>query len=550
MLRLRGVLARMRLGRRRDKRSRLSGLTKRILAVNLVPLCVLLAGIFYLDRYEDGLLQGRLDGMGVEAQIISAALGVNAEIDPNTGRVTVDTNTTRVLVHRLVQNSGHQARIYGVEAGQLVADSRLIMSGGRVAVQPLPPPVPDNVIEAFLNWILQNTWGDAVELPPLLVNQAEPWQQRALIQAFQGYSVNRVRPGSGGIPELHVMAPIQHVKRVVGVLMLTSHGEDIRLDVAEQRIRFALVVLAVFTMTVALSLYLAGTIGRPVVQLAAAARRVKSGYNRREQIPNFGLRRDEIGELSIALKDMTQALYTRLDAIEAFAADVAHEVKTPLTSLRSAVETINLAKTREMRDCLLNVIKDDVDRLDRLITDISEASRVDAELSRAASEPVNIIDLVQTMVCISATRSGRQKNHAPVVFHLPDCQALWVEGVAGRLGQVLRNLIDNAISFTPPDKTIDLHVIQADAETITISVQDSGSGLPPGDVERLFERFYSDRADSFASEGHSGLGLSIVQQIVTAHRGTVTASNRLNQDGEVIGAQFDVRLPIHRIEPA
>lgn len=529
---------------------RLSPLTRRILAVNLVPLSVLLAGLFYLDQYEDGLLQGHMDGMRVEGRIISAAIGANAYTDPITGSVTVDTGTTRILVHRLTQTSGHQARVYGAEAGQLVADSRAMFSGGRISVQPLPPLPGTDYTGGLASWIWDKLWPRDDAPSPQAVMDAEPWEQEALIKSFQGHSLRRIRPAPGGLSELHVLEPIQHVKQVVGVLILSSNADQIRQDVAEQRLRFAMVVLAVLVMTIALSLYLAGTIGRPVVQLAAAARRVRAGYNRREQIPDFSSRDDEIGALSVALKDMTQALYQRLDAIESFAADVAHEVKTPLTSLRSAVETMDRAKTDEMRTRLLDVIKDDVDRLDRLISDISEASRVDAEMSRADTEPVNVIDLAETIVEVAGYRAHGQTPIAAVRLHAPEAaQPIWVDGVASRLGQVVRNLIDNAISFTPADRFIDLYIILNTGNTVTISVRDEGPGLPPGDVERLFDRFYSDRghmpeASDMLHNDHSGLGLSIVRQIVDVHKGTITAQNRYDDDGQIMGARFDIELPV------
>lgn len=529
----------------RRKPKRLSPLTKRILAVNLVPLSFLLAGVYYLDQYEDGLVQGHLDGMRVEAQIIASALGANAHMDPITGRFTVDTSRTRVLVHRAVQTSGHRARVYSAEAGLLVADSMSIFSSGNIAVQALPPPSADNSAQGWMRWIWHKMFADETGQTPLVINQAEPWEQEAIAKAFLGHSIKRVRTGAGGIPELYILEPIQRIKRVVGVLVLSADGTAIRQDLAEQRVRFALVVLSVLVMTIALSLYLAGTIGRPVVQLAAAARRVRTGYNRREQIPDFSSRDDEIGSLSVALKDMTQSLYDRLDAIESFAADVAHEVKTPLTSLRSAVETMNLARSEEARDRLLAIIKDDVDRLDRLITDISEASRVDAELSRAESAPVDLRDLTETMVAI-VTQRGREDDSLPAVaLHLPsDETPLWVFGVASRLGQVVRNLLDNAISLTPADKTIDVFVYVSGADHLTLSVRDEGPGLPPGDVSKLFERFYSDRpAEDATYESHSGLGLSIVKQIVEVHKGTVTAQNRMDDTGTVMGARFDVTLP-------
>ena len=315
-------------------------------------------------------------------------------------------------------------------------------------------------------------------------------------------------------------------------------------------------------MTV-LSVLLAGTIAGPVRRLAEAAERVRRGIKSRQEIPDFTDRSDEIGHLSGALRDMTRALYNRIDAIESFAADVAHELKNPLTSLRSAVETLPLAKRADARNRLLEVIQQDVRRLDRLISDISDASRLDAELARAEAEPVDLERLVQTVASVAneLKPAGLVPIKVSVNKSLLGNSAFFVVGNDGRLGQVVRNLIDNAASFSPPGAEIRV-TLQRLPQEVEIVVEDDGPGIPPHALERIFERFYTDRPEQGFGQ-NSGLGLSISRQIVEAHRGRIWAENRFADastgdagkpiaacDRPRLGARFIVRLPAAAAAPA
>jgi two-component system sensor histidine kinase ChvG len=282
-----------------------------------------------------------------------------------------------------------------------------------------------------------------------------------------------------------------------------------------------------------------------VRRLAAAAERVRRGVkHRRADIPDFGNRKDEIGHLARVVSDMTNALYRRMEAIETFAADVAHELKNPLTSLRSAVETLPIARTAEQQDRLLAVIKHDVRRLDRLITDISDASRLDAELAREAVEPVDLSRLLETVVAIA--RETRVSNHRRIQLNLDHGRrgkdAFYVLGHDSRLGQVFNNLIDNALSFSPPDGTIRIRA-RRNAHNIVVTVDDDGPGIRADNIESIFERFYTDRPDGDEFGQNSGLGLAITRQIVEAHRGTIAAENRRGPGGRIEGARFTVNLP-------
>jgi two-component system sensor histidine kinase ChvG len=325
-------------------------------------------------------------------------------------------------------------------------------------------------------------------------------------------------------------------------LLLTQDGarlEDSLQSVRADILHCFLVALAV---TVALSLYLAGTIVRPIRRLALAAERMRRGHGRHREIPDLTGRGDEIGELSLALRELTGALWTRMDATEHFAADVAHEIKNPLSSLRSAVETVVRVQDPERQRPLMAIIADDVNRLDRLITDISNASRLDAELSRAEPKPVDLGAMLRMLVGFHAATIADDGVTPRVIGELPEDVDLIVPGVEGRLVQVFQNLIANAVSFSPPGGTVAL-TARRDGRYVEITVSDQGPGIPEGKLTAIFERFYSERPPAEKFGTHSGLGLSISQQIIGAHLGTITAANRRGPDGAIVGAVFTVRLP-------
>jgi two-component system sensor histidine kinase ChvG len=301
------------------------------------------------------------------------------------------------------------------------------------------------------------------------------------------------------------------------------------------QLRFFLVLAVVMLL---LSLSLANTIAEPVRRLADAAERVRRGIRSRQQIPDFTQRSDEIGHLSRTLRDMTQALYNRLDAIESFAADVAHELKNPLTSLRSALETLPRVNAGHSRDRLIAVMQHDVRRLDRLISDISDASRLDAELARDEAGPVDVAALLRAVVAMA--QDSPRSNGARVELAIPVRRGrnasadYFVLGHDSRLAQVVTNLIDNACSFSAPGGVVRIALERASARTepegepfdrVVITVDDDGPGIPPHALERIFERFYTDRPDQGFGQ-NSGLGLSISRQIVEAHGGRIWASNR------------------------
>jgi two-component system sensor histidine kinase ChvG len=446
------------------------------------------------------------------------------------------------MIRRLTAAASVRARLYLV-TGQLAADSRRL--GGRdrqVHILSLPPP-PDDISAARRLGLMINSMLDALHARTDLETYNEPTRQSIadfpetrLAMAGEVTGVAR-RDGEGGYV-LSVAMPVQRYRQVIGVIMLSKGGAEIRQAVRDVRLTVLEVFAGALVITVLLSFYLAGTIARPVRQLADAAVRVRHGLGGETvEIPDMTRRGDEIGDLSGALRDMTEALYRRMDAIGMFAADVSHEIKNPLTSLRSAVETAARIDDADQQKQLMAIILDDVQRLDRLISDISDYSRLDAELGREVRKTIDVGEMLQMLGGLH-----RQAATKVVVECAPDTD-LQAPVLENRLAQVFRNLIDNAITFSPPDGVIRIRVAR-DGNDVTVAVCDDGPGIPPAKLDAVFDRFYSERPAGEKFGTHSGLGLSISKQIVDAHDGEIRAENRKDDDGRILGARFIVRLPM------
>jgi len=340
---------------------------------------------------------------------------------------------------------------------------------------------------------------------------------------------------------LTAAVPVQRYKQVLGAIMLSRDGQHIRSALHDVRRDILKVVVIALGITIMLSLYLAGTIARPIRLLAIAAERIRHDRGRKETIPLLTDRRDEIGDLAISLKEMTEALWLRMDAIERFAADVAHEIKNPLTSLRSAVETAGRIEDPAQRAKLMAIIHDDVARLDRLISDISNASRLDAELSRTEFETVDLAGVLGAIVDMRT--AAAREGDAEVQLEIISNENLLVEGIEDRLVQVFRNLISNANTFSPPGGRIRIS-LGREGNWLNVTIDDDGPGIPDGKEKAIFDRFYTSRPEGEKFGTHSGLGLSISKQIIDVHEGDIWAMNRRDGSGKVIGARFVIRLPV------
>jgi two-component system, OmpR family, sensor histidine kinase ChvG len=547
-----------------------SSLTRRIVILNLAGLMALVAGILYLNQFRAGLIDTRVQSLQVQGQIIAAAIAAQATVD--TDAITIDPDkllelqagqsgspyrlgegatdfpinpeTVAPLLRRLISPTRTRARIYDTD-GTLLLDSRGLYMRGLVQSFDLPPLGEEkSIVQQW--WDAVKLWYRRGDLPVYQdVGSANGREYAEVASALDGQSASVVRVSEDGGLIVSVAVPVQRYRAILGSLLLSTESGDIDDIVEAERLAIMRVFLVAAGVTVLLSVLLASTIAGPVRRLAAAAERVRRGVkHRRAEIPAFGDRKDEIGHLARVLSDMTNALYDRMAAVEGFAADVSHELKNPLTSLRSAVETLPIAKTDEQRARLLGVIKHDVKRLDRLITDISDASRLDAELAREATEPVDIAKLLETVVSIA--RETRLSNGRSIKLSLEPRRwgkdAFYVLGHDSRLGQVFNNLIDNALSFSPPAGTVRIRAWR-EPTTICVTVDDDGPGIRADNLESIFERFYTDRPEGDEFGQNSGLGLAITRQIVEAHRGTIRPENRMCADGTVEGARFTVILP-------
>ncbi len=529
-----------------------SSLGRRIMAINLFAVFFLAGGILYLDQFRTGLIDARTQALTTNGRMIAGALGEAALSEVSfTGKVnhlTLDTRNIRSVLRRLAVVTDTTALLYDRD-GDLIADSRVLISAGReIIFETLPPPNQAGNVRKFYE-VLYDFLADLIPtsqdyslFPARTSVSVEDFTE--VSEALKGESADVIRQTKDGRLMISVALPVQGFKHILGGLLLIEDGAAIDEAVKSAQVTTLIVFSITVVITLLLSLYLARTIASPIHDMAEAADKVRLGLGRRIEMPDFSDRQDEIGDLSISFGEMTVALYDRMDAIEAFAADVSHELKNPLTSLGTAVDTFERVKDDDTRKQLLAIISSDVKRLDRLITDISAASRLDAELSRTEGEPVAVVGLIDSIAEMYGAGRGPSDVSVEVEISSRD---ITIDGVPGRLGQVLRNLIENAMSFSPKGTRVLIRVSEdQDGEGknwVQIDVEDQGPGIPENKLEAIFNRFYTERPKGEDFGRHSGLGLSISRLIIDAHRGSIKASNRFSSDGSVIGARFSIRLP-------
>ncbi len=566
-----------------------SPLTRRIVVLNLGGLAALLIGFLYLNQFREGLIEAKVQSLQIQAEIIAAAIAASATVE--TDSIAIDPekllqlapgesyaladetapslefsiNPERIgpVLHRLASPTRTRARIYDRD-GYLLLDSRSLTSRSNIMRYDLPPPAQQEPASLWTRIGNGLKWLSGQPGLPLYqdigVGNGKSYPEVA--RALGGGEESIARVDAQGETIVLVAVPIQRFRAVRGALLLSTQGDHIDKIIALERWAIVRIFLVSSAIMFLLSLFIAGTIAEPIRRLAAAAERVRRGTKARREIPDFTGRSDEIGDLSGALRDMTKALYDRIEAIERFAADVAHELKNPLTSLRSAVETLPVARTPESRQRLLSIIEHDVRRLDRLISDISDASRLDAEMAR---DDVVLVDLKRLLVTVAAM-ANLVKDTGAIRVELAVARqwgpvedsrkpAFLVLGHDSRLGQVFNNLIDNARSFSAADGSVrvllrptkDYTAQGHTRDGFEIIIDDDGPGIPADAFERIFERFYTDRPGQGFGQ-NSGLGLSISRQIIEAHGGRISALNRIGPpatDGltPVLGARFLIFLP-------
>jgi two-component system sensor histidine kinase ChvG len=559
-----------------------SSIKGRIVALNVVGVCILVGGMLWFNDTRDALIKARIKSLEIEADIIARSIAQNStdSIAPEEARndpllamqmeaasdefpgkpYAINPEHAAQLLRQLIEPTKTHGFIFNADGSPIVDSNKIYTRGQILRYQQQSRQAEEEQASLFYrHWLQVESFLRAESLPEYKENGPRDGKLYHEVKAaLEAGNVNKmVRVNEAGETILCVAAPIRRGGPVLGALLLTTPGGELDGIVAGERLALLRLAILVLVVMIASSLLLAGTIAGPMQRLAVAAESVRRNIKKRAEIPNFSHRSDEIGHLSAAFCDMTSALYRRLDAIESFAADVAHELKNPLTSLRSAADTLALVKREEDRERLVEIIQHDVKRLNRLITDISDASRLDSELARETRRPVNIAKVLDAICGIVNDIHREGTPHIELkVEGMPRGAAVnhamfSIYGHEGRLSQVINNLLDNAISFSPPDGKILVtcrHISKT--KEIEIMVEDEGRGIPPENLDRVFERFYTDRPEHEEFGQNSGLGLNISRQIVEAHKGRIWAENRTapaakQDDGEpkVLGARFIIRLP-------
>lgn len=514
----------------------LSRLTYKIMSLNIITVIVLGMGIAYLGQYRENLISAEMEILSTETRLYAAILSDRIAQDP----AQRDPVEAKKVLQSLLNEKQQRLRVFS-EKTKILAEANMDTFG------PSSSPAEifwlENAFAKLVEWASVN-----FELPPYPTEMEgdHPYFQD-VPDAFAGQtSLSAWRSQNGGLI-LSAATPILQNGKVSGAIQVTRWKTGIEETFSKARLDILRFVLVSLIMTSALSLYLAGSIGHPLRKLAGAAESLRLNRGQWVDIPDMSDRQDEIGELSHSLKEMTGFLRVRLDTIESFAADVAHELKNPLTSMRSAVETLPRVKTEVDREKLLEIILHDLQRMDRLISDISQATRLDVELARELPDETDLREVLLPLVAAYHKPLDRaQGNDANLNsnIRIEGLQnSMTVLGHAGRLAQVFQNLIANALSFSPPDRPIKI-LVEKNNERVKVVVEDDGPGIPPNRLEKIFDRFYSERPVTESFGMHSGLGLSIARQIVTAHGGTIHAENRTDEHGSIKGARFIVRLKV------
>ncbi len=547
------------------KERRITGLTLRIMAVNAIALLMLMLGFLYLGQYQNSLIEAKLETFKAEIELVSTAISESAiknsqpDIDnlyQNKPDPYLDILQAKRMVKRLSQTTQKKILLFDKDGNLITNSHKLTGSGGIVQIVNLNPEHENLYSVQVLKNITKfigKLFPDNQKLPlHPLINSDQVKDYPNAYEALNGQiSLSAWSNADDGIL-LTAAAPLYTSKNILGAVLLTRDGKDIEIAIAAVWVNILQIFLGTLIITILLSIYLSGTIARPLRKLSTAAEAVRTGKSKDKQIPDLSYRHDEIGELSLVLRAMTQALWDRMDLIERFAADVAHELKNPLTSLRSAIETATIVKKKSDQKKLFEIIMHDLERLDRLISDISNASRLDTELSRESFKPVDLKTILERLIdvykrplerqnSINKKKKSTDTHNAHINLDMIQDDGRYVWGLEGHLTQVFDNLISNAISFSPDNAAITIRVRTKDKQTY-ITLEDQGPGIPDTKLETIFERFYSERPEHEDYGRHSGLGLSICKQIIKAHNGEIYAQNIENNDEKVSGTVFTVIL--------
>jgi two-component system sensor histidine kinase ChvG len=551
-------------------------LLRRILVTNLIGLVIMIGGIHYLSQYHAWLIDAKRESLRVQGEMIAAAIASDARVE--TGNLVVNADKLpgvagsrapyrddgfsalelsirpeRVtpILRRLIQQTKNRARVYSHE-GALIVDSAALLTRGQLSRQDqkaADDDKPEDKPRTKNFWTRLRAWLIDQDLPVYKeIGNANGTIYKEVRMALAGTPTPMLLINEKGEQIVSMAVPIRRASAIEGVLLLSTRPGEIDKILSEERDLIWMLASIALLATIVTSFLLARTVAGPMRRLSEAAHHVSRDITARTVLPDYAERTDEVGQMAGAFAAMTAALYRRIEASESFAADVAHELKNPLTAARSTAEALAYAKTEEQRVELVKQIQNELKRLNRLITDVSNASRLDAELARQQMKPVDATVVMTSVAQIFRDILVSDTRRVVTIFDpAPFDGAFMVNGDAGRLGQVLTNLVDNAISFCPPKRSVTLRARHAD-NFVELIVEDEGPGIPEDRLDIIFERFYTDRPQTEAIRGkNSGLGLSISREIVRAHGGEIWAENRASIGGEPCaksrGSRFIVRLP-------
>ena len=496
---------------------------------------MLLFGILYLGKYQNNIIETKLETFDNEVQILSLAL---SEMD-------LTKENSEENIQRMIARHNQEIKVFNAQE-QLVTSQASEIQNATVKQSLQSVQILKNTA-SFLISLLPDT--KTIPQYPEYTEQ-EPWRIPDLREALSGSRSLSAWENDKGEIILSAAAPLLNENQPAGAIVILRKGDEIREEVGKVWKGILNIFTATLLITIIISIYLAGAIANPLKKLARAAEDVRMGRAKGDDIPDLSNRYDEIGDLSVVLRSMTDALWEKMDSIESFAADVAHELKNPLTSLKSAVETLLKVTKKADKEKLLDIINHDIQRMDRLITDISAASRLDSELSKEGFSPIDlkvtILELLESYK--NPIKRGDDKsydkietqNGISIKLHHEASKRYVALGADNRLNHVFRNLIDNAMSFSKENNTVHI-TLKEDGNNIVIQIEDEGPGIPANKLETIFERFYTERPEEEYGK-NSGLGLSICKQIIESHRGRILAENILDKSGKILGARFSVTL--------
>jgi two-component system, OmpR family, sensor histidine kinase ChvG len=549
---------------------------RRILVANLFGFMILFCGLMVLSQMNRWLVDAKTDSLTTQARMIAAAIAANAKVE--TGRLTLDParlddqGTPRPtfgedtfadirlaiapeqvapVLARLIPYGDVRARIYGPDGFQILDTNQRLQRG-----QISRSPATTGSAQPYPEEKLRSAWTRFVAFfsrEGLSVYREVPGERGIvypeLQRALEGQTAQMLLVTADGLQSVAVAQPIlaQGGGQVRGAILLSSRPGD--LDEVLSRQRRAMLVLSLIALVTSLvsAWLLHRTIAGPMRRLSEAAEHVSQSINKQDELPNFPNRRDEVAALATAFKGMTASLYRRIEASDRFAQDVAHELKNPVAAARSTAEALVYAKSDAQREEMARQIEGEMKRLNRLITDIAKASRLEGELALQETEPMDFAGLTRSVAEALHGINNDNGRSVEMTSVIADKLAYMVDGHDMRLGQVMTNLIDNALSFSAPGGVVRV-AVRRDGDVITATVDDDGPGIPEDRLEHVFRRFYSDRPQSDRAKGkNSGLGLSISMDIIRAHGGKMWAENRMATPGEKVGEHDEPELKERRI---